>query len=117
LTLRQLSEVENQIGTYIIGNIDDSGYLHRSIDAIVDDLAFAQNIDASKLNIEKVLMIIQELDPAGVGAKDLKDCLLIQLNRILAESPSEKVELAIKIITRYFNDFSKKHYQKINEKG
>jgi len=60
LTLRQLSEVENQIGTYIIGNIDDSGYLHRSIDAIVDDLAFAQNIDASKLNIEKVLMIIQE---------------------------------------------------------
>ncbi len=117
LTLRQLSEVENQIGTYIIGNIDDSGYLHRSIDAIVDDLAFAQNIDASKLNIEKVLMIIQELDPAGVGAKDLKDCLLIQLNRILAESPSEKVELAIKIITRYFNDFSKKHYQKIMKRA
>jgi RNA polymerase sigma-54 factor len=117
LTLRQLSEVENQIGTYIIGNIDDSGYLHRSIDAIVDDLAFAQNIDASKLNIEKVLTIIQELDPAGVGAKDLKDCLLIQLNRILAESPSEKIELAIKIITRYFNDFSKKHYQKIMKRA
>jgi RNA polymerase sigma-54 factor len=83
----------------------------------VDDLAFAQNIDASKLNIEKVLTIIQELDPAGVGAKDLKDCLLIQLNRILAESPSEKIELAIKIITRYFNDFSKKHYQKIMKRA
>ena len=117
LTLRQLSEVETQIGSYIIGNIDDSGYLQRSVDAIVDDLAFTQNIDASKLDVEKVLEVIQELDPSGVGAKDLKECLLIQLNRKMHESPSEKIELAIKIITRYFNDFTKKHYQKIMKRA
>ena len=117
LTLRQLSEVETKIGNYIIGNIDDSGYLQRSVDAIVDDLAFTQNIDTSKLDVEKVLGVIQELDPSGVGAKDLKECLLIQLNRIMLDSPSEKIELAIKIITRYFNDFTKKHYQKIMKRA
>jgi len=117
LTLRQLSEEETKIGSYIIGNIDDSGYLQRSVDAIVDDLAFTQNIDASKLDVEKVLEVIQELDPSGVGAKDLKECLLIQLNRKMHESPSEKIELAIKIITRYFNDFTKKHYQKIMKRA
>ena len=113
LSLRHLSEIDTNIGTYIIGNIDDSGYLQRSVDAIVDDLAFSQNVMAGKEDVERVLSIIQQFDPAGVGAKDLKDCLLIQINRQLQESPSEKLELAKRIISRYFNDFTKKHYQKI----
>ena len=113
LSYRHLNELETQIGNYIIGNIDDSGYLQRSVDAIVDDLAFTQNIDISKQEVEKVLDVIQQFDPAGIGAIDLKECLLIQINRQLEDSPSDKLELAKKIITRYFNDFTKKHYQKI----
>ena len=117
LSMRNLSELETQIGTYIIGNIDDSGYLQRSVDAIVDDLAFTQNIDSSKDVIEKVLGTIQQFDPSGVGATNLKGCLLIQLNRKMKEDPSDKIELAIKIISRYFNAFTKKHYQKIMKRA
>ncbi len=117
LSMRDLSELETQIGSYIIGNIDDSGYLQRSVDAIVDDLAFAQNLDVSKDEVNGVLQVIQQFDPSGVGATDLKDCLLIQLNRNMGENPSEKLKLAIKIISRYFNDFTKKHYQKIMKRA
>ncbi len=117
LSMRNLSELETQIGTYIIGNIDDSGYLQRSVDAIVDDLAFTQNIDSSKDVVDKVLSTIQQFDPSGVGATNLKDCLLIQLNRKMKEDPSDKIELAIKIISRYFNAFTKKHYQKIMKRA
>jgi len=113
LSLRNLSETEAGIGKYIIGNIDDSGYLQRSVDAIVDDLAFTQNMIATKENVENVLHIIQQFDPSGVGASDLKSCLLIQLERRINESPSETLEMARRIINRYFNDFTKKHYQKI----
>jgi RNA polymerase sigma-54 factor len=115
--MRNLSERETQIGTYIIGNIDDSGYLQRSTDAIVDDLAFAQNIDVNKEEVSDVLNVIQQFDPSGVGATDLKDCLLIQLNSDMDENPSDKLQLAIKIISRYFNDFTKKHYQKIMKRA
>ncbi|MFK5855307.1 MAG: RNA polymerase factor sigma-54 [Bacteroidota bacterium] len=117
LSMRNLSDLDSNIGSYIIGNIDDSGYLQRSVDAIVDDLAFTQNIDVNKDEVVRVLNIIQEFDPSGVGATDLKDCLLIQLNRNMLEYPSDKVQLAIKIITRYFNDFTKKHYQKIMKRA
>lgn len=113
LNLRNLNEAEFGIGQYIIGNIDDSGYLQRSVDAIVDDLAFTQNITTSKADVEKVLGIIQEFDPSGVGATDLKDCLLIQINRNIQDAPSSKLDLAQRIISRYFNDFTKKHFQKI----
>ncbi len=117
LSLRNLSELETQIGAYIIGNIDDSGYLQRSVDAIVDDLAFTQNIDVNKDIVEKVLSTIQQFDPSGVGATNLKDCLLIQLNRKIKENPSDNIMLAIKIISRYFNAFTKKHYQKIMKRA
>ena len=117
LSMRNLSELETQIGTYIIGNIDDSGYLQRSVDAIVDDLAFTQNVDVNKDVVEKVLSTIQQFDPSGVGATNLKNCLLIQLNRKMKEDPSDKIELAIKITSRYFNAFTKKHYQKIMKRA
>ena len=113
LSLRDISDRETQIGEYIIGNIDDSGYLQRSSEAIVDDLAFNLNINISKADIDKVISIIHQLDPAGVGASDLKDCLLIQIDRKIQENQTKELELARKIILRYFDDFTKKHYQKI----
>jgi len=113
LGLRILDETKKKIGLYIIGNIDDSGYLQRSVDAIVDDLAFTQNISADKQAVTAVLEIIQDFDPSGVGARNLQDCLLIQLRKIAKDEASESIELAIKIIKRYFNEFTKKHYQKI----
>ncbi len=117
LGLRNLDEKKYNIGLYIIGNIDDSGYLQRSTDAIVDDLAFTQNIMTTKEEVEEVLHIIQDFDPVGVGARNLKECLLIQLRKKMDESPSESKELAIKIISRYFNEFTKKHYEKILKKA
>ena len=117
LGLRILDEKRNNIGQYIIGNIDDSGYLQRSTDAIVDDLAFTQNLITDKQTVTEVLDVIQEFDPSGVGARNLQDCLLIQLRRISHENPSEDIDLAIKIIKRFFNEFTKKHYKKIMRRG
>ncbi len=113
LGVRILDKNRYEIGVYIIGNIDDSGYLQRSAEAIVDDLAFTQNLITNKQIVTEVLEVIQEFDPSGVGARNLQDCLLIQLRRNSKEHPSESIELAIKIIKRFFNEFTKKHYQKI----
>lgn len=113
LGLRNLTESQYQIGLYIIGNIDESGYLKRSVDSMVDDLAFIQNINTSKEELEQVLKIIQDFEPSGVGARNLQECLLIQLKQKQKEEYSEIRELAIKILQRYFNEFTKKHYQKI----
>ncbi len=111
LGLRSLSEKEIRIAENIIGNLDDAGYLNRDIHAMVDDLAFSQNVDTNVEEIISVLRIIQELDPPGVGARNLKECLLLQLERIEHKTPS--VELAITILEQYFNEFTKKHYEKI----
>ena len=113
LGLRNLDEKKYNIGLYIIGNIDDSGYLQRSTDSIVDDLAFTQNISTTKEEVEEVLSIIQDFEPVGVGARDLKECLTIQMRKKLKEEPSPQKEIALKILTRYFNEFTKKHYDKI----
>lgn len=117
LGLRHLDEHKYKIGIYIIGNIDDSGYLERSTDSIVDDLAFTQNIASDKKEVEEILAIIQEFDPAGVGARNLQECLSIQLKRKSVNGYSESLELAKKIIGRYFNEFTKKHYQKIMKRA
>jgi RNA polymerase sigma-54 factor len=113
LGLRHLNEHQYKIGQYIIGNIDDSGYLQRSPESMVDDLAFMHNITTTKKELEEVLKIIQDFDPPGVGARNLQECLLIQLQHKNREEQSESIELAIKIIKRYFNEFTKKHYEKI----
>lgn len=113
LSFRNLNEKQNNIGKYIIGNIDDSGYLQRSVDAIVDDLAFTQNVQSSKEEVEHVLDVIHEFDPAGVGATDLKDCLIIQIERKIEKQSTNELELAKRILYRYFDDFTKKHYKKI----
>ncbi len=117
LGLRRLSEKQLVIANTIIGNLDDSGYLQRELTAMVDDLAFTQNVMATTSEILEVLRGIQELDPAGVGARNLKECLLIQLQRKLDENPERDLDLPIIIIERYFNEFTKKHYDKILKKA
>lgn len=118
LGYRRLDEKKYKIGTYIIGNLDDSGYLSRPISGIIDDLLFTQNIDVSEEEVMEVLRIIQDFDPAGVGATNLQECLLIQLHRLKEENEGdEDYSLPIIIIEQYFNEFTKKHYDKIIKKS
>lgn len=110
LGLRDLPEKQMKIAEYIIGNIDDDGYLRRELSAIADDLVFQAGQDVDEKEIEEVLAIIQDFDPAGVGARNLQECLLLQLNR---KEPTPGVEMATRILTEYFEEFTRKHYDKI----
>ena len=110
LGLRDLPEKEMKIAEYIIGNIDDDGYLRRELSAIADDLVFQAGQDVNEKEIEEVLTIIQDFDPAGVGARNLQECLLLQLDR---KELTPGVKMAIHILTEYFEEFTRKHYDKI----
>lgn len=110
LGLRFLPEKQIKIAEYIIGNIDDDGYLRRELSAIADDLVFQAGQDVSGKEIEEILIIIQDFDPAGVGARNLQECLLLQLDR---KEMNPDVELAIRILTDFFDEFTRKHYDKI----
>ncbi|MBE9484519.1 MAG: RNA polymerase factor sigma-54 [Bacteroidetes bacterium] len=116
LGLRILTEKQNAIAETIIGNLDDSGYLQRDISAMVDDLAFAQNIQVADDEIMEVLQIVQEFDPAGIGARSLQECLLLQLRRKQVEN-NPAIDRAVFILENYFNEFVKKHYEKIMKKA
>ena len=105
-----LKNADLEIAKFLVGSIDQTGYLRRDLEDIVDDLAFTEGINTSKKNIEKILEIIHLLDPPGVGAQDLKECLLIQLKR---KKVSKDISNAIKIIETSFEIFSKKHFKKI----
>ncbi len=113
LGLQDLDEQELQLAEYLVGNLDEAGYLRRELPAIVNDLAFSANISTTVAELEELLKVIQDLDPAGVGARDLKECLLIQINR---SEPREEVKLAHLIISKFFEEFTKKHYEKIAKK-
>src|SRR5690606_38992342 len=106
----RLSEQEREIAEFLVGSIDESGYIRREITEIMDDLAFTQNVYTTEEDIKKVLRIVQQLDPAGVGARNLQECLSIQLHR---KERQPDVELAIEIIDKAFEQFSKKHYKKL----
>lgn len=106
----ELSEEDLKTAEYIIGNIDETGYLDRSLAAISDDLIFQQNIDVPIPKIEEILRTIQSLDPAGIGARNLQECLLLQLER---KTQSEVVKAASTVIKDYFDEFSKRQYDKI----
>ena len=114
LGLLKLTEEEEQLAEYIIGNIDEDGYLRREIEAMVDDLAFAQNISVSDEEMYRILKTVQELDPPGVGARDLQECLLNQLER--KKNKSITIRTAYEIIKNYFEEFTRKHYDKILQK-
>src|SRR5690606_37090631 len=108
-----LSTEEQDIAEFLVGSVDESGYLRRALSEIVDDLAFTQNIFTTEEQLEKILKIVQQLDPAGVAARNLQECLSIQLHR---KKKNPNVELAIEIIDQAFEPFSKKHYKKLLQK-
>ena len=110
LGLRELPEREVRIAEYIIGNIDDDGYLRRDLQAISDDLMFQTGQEVSDKELASILTLIQDFDPAGVGARNLQECLLIQLEK---REPTPVTRQAIQIIRDYFEDFSHKRYDRI----
>ena len=111
LGLLRLEEKEQAIAEQIVGSLDEDGYLRRETSAIVDDLAFRQNISATEAEVESLIKRIQQFDPPGVAARDLRECLLIQLYR--QKDEGKPVDLAIRAISKYFDEFTKKHYEKI----
>lgn len=114
LNLQQLTEKEAVIATFLIGNLDDAGYIERDLEAIVDDLAFSQNLMTTEEELESVLKHVQKLDPAGIGARNLRECLILQMERKLDGDITRYT--ALKILQNHFESFTKKHYKKIIQK-
>jgi RNA polymerase sigma-54 factor len=110
LGYRNLTEHQFAVASFLIGSLDDDGYLRRSLDSVVDDLSFRANIETDEAEVLEMLKIIQEFEPAGVGARDLRECLLLQI-RNFKKTP--EVINAVKILTNHFNEFTNKHFQKI----
>ena len=113
LRLRDLSTEELDLATYLVGTIDDDGLLRRELIDIVDDLAFSQGVFTEEKELERLLTVIQDLDPPGVGGRDLRECLMLQLER---KRPSFKVNLALSILDDHFDSFVKRHYQKLMDR-
>lgn len=111
LGMLNLDDQESKITEQIIGSIDEDGYLRRETSAIVDDLAFRQNIMTTDEEVESLIKRIQRFDPPGVAARTLQECLLLQLYRQKEEG--KEVDVAIQALTKYFDEFTKKHYEKI----
>ena len=108
-----LSENEREIAEFLVGSIDDMGYIRRSIPDIVDDMAFTQGIYTDEKTVDHIMHIIHQLEPSGVGARDLQECLLLQLKH---KTPTASIELAIDILENQFEAFTKKHYDKLLQK-
>ncbi len=113
LNTYRLDDEEMEIAKFLVGSVDESGYIRREVLDIVDDLAFTQNVYTDEEKVENILKIVQGLDPAGVAARSLQECLLIQLKR---KEDTETVALAISILDEAFDQFTKKHYKKILQK-
>ncbi len=111
LGMLSLGEKDFKVAEQIVGSMDDDGYLRRELSSIVDDLAFRQNIIATEKEIEEIIKKIQQFDPPGICARDLKECLLLQLQRQF--EGGKNVALAIQVLDKYFDEFTKKHYEKI----
>lgn len=111
LGYRNLSERERHIAEFLIGSIDEDGYLRRDLESISDDIAFSLGIESTIEELERILAVIHQLEPAGIGARNLQECLLLQMAQRKMESPSRR--LAHKIISTYFEEFVKKHYEKL----
>ncbi|MSP85229.1 MAG: RNA polymerase sigma-54 factor [Flavobacteriaceae bacterium] len=105
-----LNDSEREIAEFLVGSIDDMGYIRRSIQDIVDDLAFTQGVYTDEKTVENLLHVIHELEPSGVGARDLQECLFLQLKH---KTPTESIGLATSILSEQFDAFTKKHYDKL----
>jgi len=113
LNTYRFSDEERDIAEFLVGSVDESGYIRRELSDIMDDLAFTQNVYTTEDKIDEVLQIVHQLDPAGVGARNLQECLSIQLHR---KKQRPDVELALQIIEKAFDQFTKKHYKKLMQK-
>jgi RNA polymerase sigma-54 factor len=111
LGMLTIDDHQKKVALQIIGNLDDDGYLRREFSAIVDDLAFRQNISTTEEEIAGLVLQIQQFDPPGIAARNLQECLLLQLER--KQHEGKHVEMAIKVLEKYFEEFTKKHYEKI----
>ncbi len=110
----QLNERERELARFIVGNIDEDGYLRRELEAIVDDLVFTANIETDIETLERLLLVVQDFDPVGVGARTLQECLQLQLRKL--PERTEVQEKALLLITNYFDLFTKKNYDKLTKK-
>ena len=110
LGYRNLTEHQRTVATFIIGSLDDDGYLRRDIESLVDDLAFRAGVESSAEEVENMLKVIQQFEPSGVGARDLRECLLIQLED---KKCTPSVENAIRVLDQQFDAFKNRHFQKI----
>ena len=111
LRFRSLTDEEFIVAAYIVGSIDDDGYLRRDLQSLSDDLAFTRGMEVTTVELERILAIIHSLEPAGIGARSLQECLLLQMRREPIDSPTKR--LAYKILNSYFEPFTKKHYEKL----
>ncbi|MBQ5876017.1 MAG: RNA polymerase factor sigma-54 [Alistipes sp.] len=111
LGYRNLSEQDRLVAEFLVGSIDEDGYLRRDLESVGDDIAFTLGIDVSVEELERLLAIIHQLEPAGIGARSLQECLLLQMAQRKMDSPTKR--LAHKIIASYFDEFVKKHYEKL----
>ena len=111
LSFRDLDEREQAITEFLVGSIDEDGYLRRDMESISDDVAFSLGIETSTEELERLLQIIHQLEPAGIGARNLQECLLLQMNQRRADTASKR--LAKRILTSHFEEFVKKHYEKL----
>lgn len=114
LHLLDLNDQQFMIASILVGNLDESGYLNRDLEAIVDDLAFSMNLSVTEQEVLDILILVQELDPAGVGARSLQECLLLQIKR--KQDGDIARFTALKILENYFEEFTKKHYERIAKK-
>jgi RNA polymerase sigma-54 factor len=115
LTIITLDERSRTIAEQIIGSIDDDGYLRRETTSIVDDLAFRQNIHSTEKEVESIIKLIQSFDPGGIAARNLQECLLLQLKRKLTTQNNHEIHIAIAVLEKFFEEFTKKHYEKIQK--
>lgn len=111
LGYRNLSERDMRLTVYLVGSIDEDGYLRRELESVADDIAFTLGLETTAEELERLLSVIHELEPAGVGARNLQECLLLQLRQLQMNSRPRR--LARKILTNHFEEFVKKHYERL----
>ena len=111
LGYRNLPEREQRLAVYLVGSLDEDGYLRRDLESVADDIAFTVGVETTAAELERVLGVIHELEPAGVGARNLQECLLLQMDQLPSDTPARR--LARRILTSYFDEFVKKHYEKL----
>ena len=111
LRYRNLSERDMRLAVYLVGSIDEDGYLRRDLESVADDIAFTVGVETTAAELERLLNVIHELEPAGIGARDLRECLLLQMAQMPINTRPRR--LARKILTNYFDEFVKKHYEKL----